>query len=302
MPHPLALAALAGIVSGGLYLSLISGLPGIVLLAYFVQLPVILVGLTLGLTGSLVAALSASVVSGVIAGMLAAVLYAVVQAGPALIVVRQALLSRQADGRTEWFPPGLLLGQLTVGAALAIVFAFLLYAGEPGGLIGEVETFLAVAMSEIGVIAAGDPLPPDLTGLAYLFPGLMASSWLLMTSLNGVLAQSVAVRLGRNLRPAPAYSELELPPWLWIAVAIAAGLSLLGGSTGFLGGALLMVLAVPYLFLGLAVAHHAARRWPHRRAALFALYACLVLLGWPALLVVLLGFIEDWAKLRQRLT
>lgn len=302
MPHPLALAVLAGIASSGLYLSLISGIPGVILFAYFVQLPLALVGLTLGLAGSLVAGLGALLVTGVIAGILAAVLYAAIQAGPALIVVRQALLSREVDGRTEWYPPGLLLGQLTLGAGLAILVAFVIFASEPDGLAGAVESFLALAMEEMGVIAAGDPLPDDLDTLVRLFPGLMASSWLLMTVLNGVLAQTIAERLGRNLRPTPVYSALELPAWLWIGAAVAALLSLLGGSLGLLGGALLMTLAVPYFFLGLAVAHHVSRRWSHRRTALAALYAALVLLGWPALLVVLLGLIEDWARLRQRLT
>ena len=302
MPHPLALAALAGIASSGLYLSLISGIPGIILFAYFVQLPVVLVGLTLGLAGSLVAALGALLVTGVIAGVLAAVLYVAVQAGPALIVVRQALLSRDVDGATEWFPPGLLLGQLTLGAGLAIFAAFVIFASEPDGLAGVVESFLAVALSEVGMIPPDTALPPELHGLARLFPGLMASSWLLMTVLNGVLAQNVAERLGRNLRPTPTYSALELPPWLWIGAASAALLSLFGGSLGFLGGALLMTLAVPYFFLGLAVAHHVSRRWTHRRVLLAVLYAALILLGWPALLVVLLGLVEDWVNFRQRLT
>lgn len=302
MPHPLVIAALAGTISSGLYLSLISGIPGIILLAYFVQLPVVLVGLTLGFTGSLVAALSAGLVSGVIAGMLAAVLYLVVQAGPALIVVRQALLSRDVDGQIEWYPPGLLLGYLSLGAAMALLIAFIVFASEPEGLAGVVEEFLAIAMAEVGVIAAGDPLPPDLKGLVRLFPGLMASSWLLMTVLNGALAQNVAVRLGRNLRPSPSYTAIELPPWLWIGVAVSALLSLLGGGLGFLGGALLMTLAVPYFFLGLAVAHHVAGRSSHKRVVLFALYAALIMLGWPALLVVLLGLVEDWAHVRQRWT
>ena len=34
---------------------------------------------------------------------------------------------------------------------------------------------------------------------------------------------------------------------------------------------------------------------------LAAVYGALVLLGWPILAVLLLGFVEDWAHLRRRL-
>jgi predicted branched-subunit amino acid permease len=63
----------------------------------------------------------------------------------------------------------------------------------------------------------------------------------------------------------------------------------------------LIVFAVPYVFLGLAVIHTLVRRWSHPSWLLAALYAALVLLGWPILAVLLLGFVEDWAHLRRRL-
>lgn len=302
MPHPLVLAALAGLASAGLFLLLVSGVPGVLLFAYFVQLPVIFSGLTLGLTGSVVAALSAVLVNSLIAGLLASLIYAVLQAGPALFLVRQALLSRTGDdGQVEWFPPGLLLAQLTLLAVLAVVLAYGFYLGEPGGLQGAVESFLAVALSEFGAIPSATELPPEVQGLAFLFPGVMATSWLVMVVLNGVLAQALAVRSGWQRRPTPDLAGLELPWWLWPILGLAALFSLFGGGLGFLGGSLLMIMAVPYFFLGLAVVHSLARQWSHRRVALFVLYACIVLFGWPGLVVVLLGFVEDWAHLRRRL-
>ena len=135
----------------------------------------------------------------------------------------------------------------------------------------------------------------------FLLPGLMAASWLVMVVVNGVLAQALAVRLGWNRRPTPALSELELPGWLWPTIGIAGLLAVTGdGGPGFLGRALLIVLVVPYVFLGLAVVHAAVRRWAHRRVALAVCYGGIMLLGWPILVVLLLGFVEDWAHVRQR--
>jgi hypothetical protein len=302
MPQTLGLAVLAGVVSSALFLCLLTGVPGMVLFAYFVQLPLMLAGLAMGLTASMVAVAGALLINGVIAGAVATMIYGVIQALPALIVVRQALLSRQDGGKVEWYPPGLLLAQLTCVAGLGIGLAFLLLLDHPGGLQGAIEAFLASALVEMGAIEAEAVPSAELGPWMFLFPGLMATSWLVMVVLNAVLAQALAVRFGWNRRPSPDLTRLELPSWLWPAVGAAGLVALLGDhGWGFLGRSLLIVFVVPYVFLGLAVIHTLVRRWSHPTWLLAALYAALVLLGWPILAVLLLGFVEDWAHLRRRL-
>jgi hypothetical protein len=301
MPQVIGYAVLAGLVSSGLFLALSTGLPGMVLLAYFVQLPLLLAGLSLGLAASVVAAAAAILVCGLIAGAVAAAMFALVQALPAAMVVRQALLSRQDAGRLEWYPPGLVLAQLTALAVLGITLAFVVLLGHPGGLEGVLAEFLGAALEGLGATDVTVSAGPDLDRWLFLFPGLMAASWLVMVALNAVLAQLLAVRLGVNRRPTPELSELELPGWLWPAIGVAALLALLGaGGLGFLGRSLLLVLAVPYVFLGLAVVHAFARRVSHRRLALTLFYGAIMLLGWPLVAVLLLGLVEDWAHVRQR--
>jgi hypothetical protein len=301
MPQAAGLAILGGVVSAALFLALLTGVPGMVVLAYFMQLPLMLVGLTLGVTGSVIAVAGAVLVSGVIAGIVAAMIYALIQAVPAVVVVRQALLSRQQGGAIEWFPPGLLLAQLAVLAALGTSAVFLLMLSEPGGLKGAIERFLIAALADLGALEATAEAPPQLGLWADLFPGLMAASWLIMVAINAILAQGLAVRLGRNRRPSPDFAALELPGWLWPAIGVAALLAMLGDDgLGFLGRSLLIVLVVPYIFLGLAVIHAFARRWSHRRLALAVCYGGIMLLGWPLFAILLLGFIEDWAHVRQR--
>jgi hypothetical protein len=302
MPQTLGFAVLAGVVSAALFLCLLTGVPGMVLFAYFVQLPLMLAGLAMGLTASMVAVASALLINGVIAGAIAALIYGAIQAVPALIVVRQALLSRQQGQDVEWYPPGLLLAQLTCVAGLGIGLAFLLLLDHPGGLQGAIEAFLASALVEMGAIEAEAVPSAELGPWMFLFPGLMATSWLVMVVLNAVLAQALAVRFGWNRRPSPDLTRLELPSWLWPAVGAAGLVALLGDhGWGFLGRSLLIVFVVPYVFLGLAVIHTLVRRWSHPTWLLAALYAALVLLGWPILAVLLLGFVEDWAHLRRRL-
>jgi hypothetical protein len=301
MPQVVGFAVLAGLISSALFLALSTGLPGMMLLAYFVQLPLLLAGLSLGLAGSVVAAAAAILVCGLIAGVVAAAMFALVQALPALVVVRQALLSRPQDGRLEWYPPGLVLGQLTALAVLGITVAFILLLGRPGGLEGMLAEFLSSALAGLGAPEVAVTAGPELERWMFLFPGLMAASWLVMVTVNAVLAQLLLVRLGINRRPSPQLRALELPRWLWPALGAALLLAVLGaGGFGFLGRALLIVLAVPYILLGLAVVHAFARRVTHRRLALTLFYGTVMLLGWPLMAVLLLGLVEDWAHVRQR--
>ena len=105
MPHPLGIAVLCGLLSAALFVSLLLGLPGM-LLVYFAQLPVLFAGLTLGLSASGIAVVGAIVVIGLMLSMAAALGYALLHALPALFTVRQALLHRTDQGKTEWFPAG----------------------------------------------------------------------------------------------------------------------------------------------------------------------------------------------------
>ena len=103
MLQAVGFAVLAGLISSALFLALSSGVPGIVLLAYFIQLPLLFVGLTLGLAASVIAAASAVLVCSLIAGVIAAALFALIQAIPAVLVIRQTLLSRRQNGKVEWY-------------------------------------------------------------------------------------------------------------------------------------------------------------------------------------------------------
>lgn len=299
MSQALGLAVLAGLVSCALFLSLISGVPGVVGLAYFVQMPLMLVGLTLGPTASMIAAAGALITNGLVAGVMAAGLYGVVQAMPALVLVRQALLSRQGEAGMEWYPPGLILAQLAAMAAVGIGVAYLMMLGEPGGLPGAIEAFLVAMLTHLGVATA--EAETGLGAWVYVFPGLVAASWLIMVVLNAILAQALAVRLGRNRRPTPVLASLQLPGWLWPLIGVTALLAWIGdGGVGFLGRSALIVLLVPYAFLGLAVIHAIARRWARPGLGLTAVYLAIIVLGWPVLAVLVLGLVEDWAQLRRR--
>jgi hypothetical protein len=177
MAQVIGLAVLAGLISSALFLSLSSGLPGMVLAAYFVQLPLLFVGLSLGLAASAIAVGGAILICGLLAGVIGTGLFVLVQAVPAMVVIRQSLLARQANGRLEWYPPGSVLAQLTALAALAITAAFVLLLGRPGGLEGVIADYLSAALTELGVPAVGVTAGSEPGRWLFQLPGLMAASW-----------------------------------------------------------------------------------------------------------------------------
>lgn len=303
MSQALALAVLAGIVSGGLGLAPLLGSFGLVLISYFVQLPIMLAGLTMGLAAALIAAATATVLSALIVGPLPALIYAIAFALPSILVVRQALLSRQDQAGLAWYPPGSILAQLTLMVVLGLAFAFFAFAGRPDGLIGVVEAMIREVFEQIST-AAGQPMPDAeaLRSRALFVPAVVACSWLVMVVVNAVLAQTIAVRAGWNRRPSPALAELDLPFWLWPMMGAAVILAMLGSTgLGLFGRSALIVLIVPFGFLGLAVIHKFANRWSYKRFGLAAIYAGIIVFNWPILAIVALGLVEDWAHLRRYL-
>lgn len=123
-----------------------------------------------------------------------------------------------------------------------------------------------------------------------------------MVVVNGALAQGALVRFGHNRRPTPRVSDIELPRWALGPVAAGPALAILGdGVPAHFGSNLSPVLCLPFFFVGLAVVHAYARRRPLRWVILVGTYAAIMVFGWPAAALVVLGFVEQWAGIRRRL-
>lgn len=315
MSQALAFAVLAGVLSGGLALLPLIG-PLAFFLAYLAPLPLLFVGLTMGVPAVIVASVSAGLVATVLVGFLPALVLAATFAAPSWFIVRQALLSQQDDGKTVWFPPGLLLAQLTIVALVGVVLAFILFLGQPGGLVGAIESVLANMIAAINDAAEQPGLDPSVMqplvtvleiwkDQASILPAQAAVSWLVMLVLNAILAQAIAVRTSWNRRPSPAISELELPLWLWPPMGLALFLAVVGGEgLGALGSSSLIVLVTPFGFLGLAVIHKWADRWSNRQIGLIGVYIAIIVLNFllhlPILpIIVAVGLVETWARLRR---
>ena len=275
-------------------------------------LPLFLVGLSLGVGAGSVAVAAGVVATGLIEGVLTAVFYGLVYALPALMVISRTLIARPTpDGGTAWYPGGFILCWLAALGCGLVVAATLANWGSGGNVAAAVATYLDQVFAALLPSLAEADRSALIEGVVPVVPGVAGATWVVTTAANVALAQAILVRAGRNLRPSPKLVDLELADWMsWLLVGSAAValLGLLGsGDVRDFGRNLVMVSAVPYFFLGLAVVHGLARRFSFSGMMLVMFYLMLsyfilVAYGWAAAGVVAgIGMVEQWVGLRRRI-
>lgn len=307
----------------GLLYALIGGIASAILsIGSFGPAPVLAVGLSLG---SALAGISAGIAALLILvnfNSISTVFYIVATGLPALLIVRQALISQPGaqPNTVDWYPPGQILAWLT-GYALLVLGCVALYfalssdtlEGVSGNFLREMFTQLfdqsqANFRSEADRTNVKKFLDLVTERMAPLLAGFLLSIYTLMVIANATIAQGILNRAGLSRRPSPSYITLELPRWLSGALAASIVVSFLPGSVGVLAQNAALILSIPFLLLGLTVIHTLSRRTPNPRMVLVAIYfalflsSALVNISLPALaLLVLLGIVEQWTSLRRRL-
>jgi hypothetical protein len=292
-------SAICAVLAAGPYLLVLTGSTGSMILVYLAQLPLFAAGLWLGTRASASAGFVAALVLAGAGSLPAAALFAAVNVGPVVLLVRQSLLARTGHGNAvEWYPPGLLTAWLT-GLGLVAAGVTFVFLGGPQDMQAGLREVLAPALDR----HHGEITPEFgelLAFVAFILPGIIATSWMVMTLTNGSLAQGLLARFGASWRPSPDLAALGLPMWIPVLLAVAAGATLFGGTARFIGVNVMIVLAVPFCLAGLAVLHTVARRFPRPAVTLVAFYLLAGVLGWPLLLIALLGLLDSPLGLRRR--
>ncbi|MGA7864191.1 MAG: DUF2232 domain-containing protein [Stellaceae bacterium] len=292
-------SVVCGALAAGPYLLVLTGSTGSMILVYLAQLPLFAAGLWLGTGASASAGLVAALLVAGIGSLPAAALFGALNVVPVVLLVRQSLLARTGSGNAvEWYPPGLMTAWLTGLGLVAAAVTFVFFGG-PQATQATLREALAPALDRhLGEIT------PELDGLlafvGFILPGIIATSWMVMTVTNGSLAQGSLARFGASWRPSPDLAALGLPMWIPVLLAFASGATLLGGTVRFIGVNVLIVLAVPFCLAGLAVLHTVARRFPRPAVTLTTFYLLAGVLGWPLVLIALLGLLDSPLGLRRR--
>jgi hypothetical protein len=313
--RPILIGFGAGIVSALLLLvGAIFGNLGAVLLIYLAPLPLALAGLTLGLPAVL-AGLAGGVIAGLSLSGPVALAHLLTVGLPVAVLVRQALLARSAAeagddgadvvGEVQWYPLGRLVVWLGGFAVALFAVVMVVLAGEPGGVVGWLDERLLLMLetygANFGTLVTERTAAEVAAQTARLMPAIMAVVWMGVMVLNFALAQGLAKRFGRNLRPSPRFEDLVLPRWLGAVLGAALLLAFASGDAGLFGGVVLGVVFAAYLVQGLSVLHKAAQMTPVPGLVMAGVVVSIGVFGVPAVLVAALGLVEDWFRLRRRI-
>ena len=279
---PILIAALLS--AGTFFAVLMLGLGSFFL--FIPSLPLFYVGLSLSTRTVFLAALAAAALVGMFGHIGVALTFLLMIGLPTCYLAHCSLLfKRREDGKEEWFPLGLSLLNLTISAAGFLAIITLFFAFQPTTLPSLLASFIRTTLeplkaefgSEIEFVAMNWAFLPLAVTLWVWGIGLYAHAW---------LAGRLLASKGQNIRPDMAIAPFAIPSWMLYLLGICALASLIGGeSSQFLGKTLLIVLALPYFFLGLALLHQISEKWPNRKFFLFIVYLLVILLFWPALLV-----------------
>ncbi len=311
MPIPLIIGAGSGLVSAALFASAATATALAGVLFYLAPLPLCLAGLGWGGMAALVSALTSTVVIAASLGPATAAIFAVSVAAPTALLAHLALLSRpaatpqgQVVGAVEWYPPGRIVGwaALMAGVLAGVLVLILGYDQEAyrESIRQIIEHSTLKELDRDGTLFTEETIASLSGVLARALPAAFAVIWLTITLFNLWMAGLIVDASGRALRPWPNLQGLELPNAFVLVFACALAASFLPGLPGLLATGLAGALLFAYVLQGLAVIHVYSRGVPLRGLLLAAVYLGILLLGWVAIAVAIVGLGEPLFRLRGR--
>jgi hypothetical protein len=311
MPISLIIGAGSGLVSAALFASASTATSLAGLLFYLAPLPLCLAGLGWGGMAALLSALTGTVVIAASLGAATAAVFALSIAAPTALLAHLALLSRpaatpngQVVGALEWYPPGRIIGWAALIAGLLAGILVLTIGYDQEAYRDTIRQILEHStlkeLDRNGTVFTEEAIASLSSVLARALPAAFAVIWLTITLFNLWIAALIVDASGRALRPWPDLRGFELPNALVPIFAGAFAASFLPGLPGLLATGLAGALLFAYVLQGLAVIHLYSRGLPFRAVLLTAIYLGILLLGWVALVVAILGLAEPLLGLRQR--
>jgi len=311
MPTPLIIGAGSGLVSAALFATAATATALAGVLFYLAPLPLCLAGLGWGGMAALASALTGTLIIAVSLGPATAAVFAMSVAAPTALLVHLALLSRPvapAQGHVvsalEWYPPGRIVGwaALMAGILAGLLVLFLGYDQESyRESIRQILSHSALKeLDRDGTLFTEENIANLSAVLARGLPAAFAIIWLTITLFNLWMAGLIVDASGRARRPWPDLQALELPNSFVLIFAGALAASFLPGLPGLLATGLAGALLFAYVLQGLAVLHVYSRGVPLRGPLLATVYLGILLLGWVAIVVAIVGLAEPLLGLRQR--
>ena len=313
MPIPLLIGAGSGLVSAALFASAATATILAGLLFYLAPLPLCLAGLGWGSGAAIVSAVTGTLVVALGLGPPTAAIFAVSIAAPTALLAHLALLSRpapdtapkgQADTARQWYPPGRLIGWGAIMAGLLAAMLVLFLGYDQDSYRESIRDILNHSslkdLDPDGTLITETTIDNVAGLIARALPGAFAIVWLAITLFNLWLAGRIVDASGRALRPWPDLHAIKLPNAFLLIFAPALAASFVPGLPGLVATGFAGALLFAYTLEGLAVIHAFSSGMRFRGLLLTIVYLGILLLGWVAIIVAIIGLAEPSLGLRQR--
>jgi hypothetical protein len=300
----------AGVASALVFASIASGSALSIPLFYLAPLPILIAAMGWSHVAGLIAAGVAALGLGIAFGSMLFVVFLVGVGLPAWWLGYLALLARPvtngAPGHLEWYP----IGRLVIWAALLgtlVVMAVMLRFGVDAesiqtGLRRALEALFQVRGAADGNAPARSvEIGEFIAWLTVWIPRIAAIPTILASLLNLWLAARVVNASGRLKRPWPDLSAIAFPSWVPLLLAAVITGTFAPGLPGMVCWVLTASLLTAYMLLGFAVLHAATRALSGRVFILAGSYLSVMLLGWPALAVAIIGLLDAALDIRGRI-
>ena len=279
-------------------------------LFYLAPLPIMLAGLAFTHWAALLGLAVASAGLGLVFGSTFLMAYVFGIGGPAWVIAYCALLARSnpaaRDGLT-WFPVGGLVLVSAAISAVSVAVALLSVASSYDTYIAAISSAFEAFMEVQGDAGARTGLnPADASGIGTMVAKILpptAGALSMVTQLCCLyLAGKAAQVSGRLTRPWPDLAAWRLPAATSLALALLVALSVVPGMAGLAASVGAATLVTAYVLAGFATLHFLTRGARARLVILTAAWVSTLALGWPALLIGLLGLVDAMFDLRTRMS
>lgn len=275
-------------------------------LFYLAPLPLMVSGLAFSHISAAIGVAAAAIGLGLLYGTTFLIAYLMGIGIPAWALAYCALLARPDPAARDgmvWFPIG---GVMVVGAG----FATLSVTMALFSMSGDYETYRrAIAAAFQAFVAAqgaaGGSGMSNAAAVAETVAIILpptAATLMLATQLGCLyLAGRTARVSGRLNRPWPDLAALRLPGLTPIVLAVLVALAMTPGLMGLCAAAGAAALIVCYTASGFAVLHFLTRGRAARPFLLAGAWVMTLALGWPALVMALVGVADALFDLRRRI-
>jgi len=309
MLQVLLIGLAAGVASALLFASLATGSLFSIALFYLAPLPIMLAGIAYNPVAALIAAITAAAGLGIGGGLWFFLSHLASIGVPAYVLSYLVMLARHSDRDLEWFPPGRIIFATAILATITTSLTVPVFGLDldtyRATLKGVFERILRAQFStpegQALKLPNGANPKATLELLATIVPPTAAALSMATNLVNLWLAARISRVSGLLKRPWPDLTAVTFPNIAPIVLLVAIGLSFLGTIVGLIAGILSACLLMGYAILGFAVIHTVTRSTSARVPILGATWLTVIVLGWPIVVMSLIGLADGLLNLRGRM-